>query len=158
MGGTNLYGSHLPVLQAIARWRPIYRVVEFGMGDTSTGTFLNKEVYGNLQNLLCFEVNAEYAKLTEPARQAVVTCSEEYAAHIVQKLGPFDLAFVDGASAEWRAPTAIACRGVAALVVMHDAERYGKTAAVHFQHAYWYKDKSPHTVVFSDKPLGGLKA
>ena len=56
----NPFATHIPILLALPRLTRIRRVVEFGAGHFSTGIFLNREAYPDLESLVSLENDREW--------------------------------------------------------------------------------------------------
>lgn len=149
------FQSHLPVLEAIPRWRRIHTVVELGGGTASTSTFRNKAVYADLMHLVSYETDPKWADYLE--REAgdahdVVRC--EWMSDAVRELRDGhhgDLLFVD---CNPEGARNMALRELADnfdLVVLHDAERndYCEAQAV-YKHRFVYDKMKPYTAVLSN--------
>src|SRR5690349_2182595 len=57
----NAYATHLPVLIGLGAIRPLRRVLEFGCGDYSTRTFLQRSVFPDLEALQSVENDPAWA-------------------------------------------------------------------------------------------------
>src|SRR5579859_3848467 len=56
------YTTHLPALLALRFLRPIRRVLELGAGEHSTLAFLDRECFPELETLLSFEQDPQWAE------------------------------------------------------------------------------------------------
>ncbi|HEX8098458.1 MAG TPA: class I SAM-dependent methyltransferase [Pyrinomonadaceae bacterium] len=154
----NPYATHLPVLVGLARLLDVRSVAEFGCGDYSTLTFLDRAAFSNLERLSSFENDPEWMgrlviatrgdsrvelKLVEGPMSAAATRAD---------LDGYDLIFVDDSvKADERAATigevARKCRG-GSVVVIHDFEVADyRRAARAFAGQFTFVALNPHTGV-----------
>jgi hypothetical protein len=104
------YGSHIPCLHSIAKAFEIKTVVEYGCGVWSTGTFLTKDVFTDLQELTSYEsdygwLNKIIAERSDDPRVSFTLCP---LAKMTEHLhSDVDLVFIDaGADDEDPIPNA----------------------------------------------------
>ena len=65
----NDYATHVPILIGLARMREIRNVLEFGCGNYSTLTFLNRTAFPHLAELHSIENDSEWSDtMREAAR------------------------------------------------------------------------------------------
>jgi len=120
------FGSHIGVLMGIPKFvtTPIETVVEFGCGFYSTMTFLSS--YPNLKTLFSLESNPVWlAQMQQTAWDTRVQFKQDTEADLARfATGLYcDLAFIDGATAEYRIISFLAIAKTAKLIVVHDAEQ-----------------------------------
>lgn len=143
------YGSHVPVLKAIAPG--IERVVEFGGGKYSTPTFLE---FPDLKKLVTVETNPVWARAiaTDDPRHSVIT-ERPYAL-------TYDLILVDDADTmHGRIATLryVSESKPLSLVVIHDYEHEQYREAACFDHVAVSDSRTPWTAVAWNEgsPHGG---
>src|ERR1700752_5425053 len=100
----NDYATHVPVLIGLSKIGPIKSVLELGSGKYSTLTFLNREVFPDLEVLDSFETDPDWA---ERVRE-LVKLDKRATMHVVDgpmveavgriDLDVYDLVFVDDSS------------------------------------------------------------
>jgi hypothetical protein len=152
----NDYATHVPVLIGLAAMRRIERVLEFGCGNYSTKTFLNRTAFPDLRELQSVENDRAWAE----TMHAAVKNDDRFKLQLVSgavsevvpsfKLETFDLVLVDdSSSAEQRAAT---IRALYALhpsnpwLLIHDYEVPDyQRAASGFKHRFAFKSYNPHT-------------
>jgi predicted O-methyltransferase YrrM len=125
------YASHLPVLRAIGARVPVRSVLEFGCGPHSTLTFLNRVIFPEVERVLSYEADSDWAYTVRQAawddarlHLQVLRASVEDTIR-QQDLDGYDLIFIDDQKrVEARARTirAVASRQPKGLVVVHDFE------------------------------------
>lgn len=152
----NPYATHLPVLLGLARLYPVRRVLELGCGFNSTLTFLNRAAFGNLQSLVSYENDPQWARqvAARAGNDSRLTLHQVAGPiHTVVRgldLGDYDLVLVDDATeAAQRAATIRAVAGrcpAACLVAIHDfeVEAY-QSAARAFRRSFCFTAFNPHT-------------
>ena len=157
----NAYATHLPVLIGLGAIRPLRRVLEFGCGDYSTRTFLQRSVFPNLEELQSVENDPVWGEtmrevIKHDARSTVTVVSGAMC-DVVRKfdLEAFDLILVDdSANAEDRAATIRALSSLHPLnpwLVIHDyeVEEY-RTASSGFKQRFAFKAYNPYTGLISN--------
>ena len=163
----NPYATHLPVLIAAARIRPVRRILEFGCGDYSTSTFLNRDFYPDVERLDAYENDAIWGKKVADANrtdtrlnlQLIDTAVAEAAAR--SRLDDYDLIMVDDSTTE---PERIATiqqvakgQPSTALVVVHDFElKSYRDAGNVFRRRFRFTGLSPNTGVLCNDPAVDL--
>jgi hypothetical protein len=154
----NPYATHLPVLLALARLLDVKRVLEFGCGDFSTGTFLDRRAFPKLERLESYENDAEWAKRVRDAAQddprldLRVTRGAIADAAKAAAIEDFDLILVDDSI---EAPLRIATlttvaqrRPMRAAVVVHDFELpFYREPTGAFRHRFRFTPLNPNTGV-----------
>jgi Methyltransferase domain len=152
----NDYATHIPVLMGLARLRDVKSVLEFGCGDYSTLTFLNRPAFPNLVRLQSVENDAAWAEST----YAKATSDERWTLQLVQAdtaeavsdldLEAFDLILIDDSKTS--AERAATIRAVAnkrpqhAWIAIHDfeVEEY-RQAAAGFTNVHRFRGYNPET-------------
>lgn len=114
--------THIPILIAVGLKYPIKTVLELGTGYYSTPTFLNREVFPDLEELISYEDDPKW-------RYIAMETYKDVRMHLVEELPspthPYDLIFVDNSqSGVTRAQTIrrVAEEATTSLCVIHDAE------------------------------------
>lgn len=141
------YGTHAPVLEALARTFTIRSVLEFGAGIYSTPLFLS-DAYPDLERLVTVETDPSWANhaWNDPRHDVRLYQSELQTFDDIGKEW-FDLAFVDGEMRS-RARTAKLIEANASMVVLHDAEeRYYRTGLFGYLHVSLFDGVVPWTAV-----------
>ena len=167
----NDYATHIPILVGIAQRFKIRRVLELGCGAFSTSTFLNREIFADLDRLDSYETDRLWLDKTATAFQADdrfrprLTSGAMASGLRDAKLEIFDLIFVDdSSSADERKET---IRQLAnqpqpgQLIVIHDFEIGDyRDAASSFEHRQIFRAFTPQTGVVwngSPQPVAVLK-
>lgn len=154
---TEPYGTHVPVLLALTRLRPIRSVLELGGGNFSTPLFLDRRSFRDLEQLVVVESDAEWLsvvqKHTAGDSRATVTLVPSAASAISDlDIRSFDLIFIDDSAAmDDRARTIreVARRRPTALVAIHDFEVISyRSAARGLGRPFVARDVTPQTGVF----------
>jgi predicted O-methyltransferase YrrM len=128
----NPYATHIPVLVGLSRLMKIKHLLELGCGKYSTLTFLQRDVYQDLETLVSFENEPTWKEKIA----SLVGDDPRFASKLVggaisnavteTDLQGFDLIFIDdSASGEERARTirkVIGKIGQAQIAVIHDYE------------------------------------
>ncbi len=161
----NPYATHLPILVAIARLQQIRRVLEFGCGEYSTISFLNRSVFPNLVELYSFENNREWADkirvLTSGDNRVNLIYSDRSMHLIASEVAHMDVDLIlidDSFCASDRVKTidevARRCNH-ASIVAIHDFEVYEyRRAAKSFLHNFSFTGFKPHTgIAWNDRKL-----
>ena len=147
----NPYHTHLRVLSLIPKKIMVRTILEFGSGY-STGIFLNKSVYPDLENIITFEPNKPwFDRIPTDFRLRGYLCSEDEALTVSDGKN-VDLAFVDGESPSMRVPTVLHVKKLAKITVLHDSDNFMYSSVFkEFKYVLTDSTKSPNTSVFSDK-------
>jgi predicted O-methyltransferase YrrM len=165
----NDYATHVPVLIGLAAMRRVERVLEFGCGNYSTRTFLNRDAFPDLKELQSVENDRTWAEQMRSAvcddARCVVSFVDGAISEAVKRfdLESFDLILIDDSkNAAERAATirAVFDAGIERpWVVVHDYEVFDyQNAAAAFKHRRTFKAYNPHTgVVFNSTPQNDLK-
>lgn len=140
------YGSHLPILVALARRREIRHVIEYGGGSYSTAAFLRLRLFPHLIDLTTYEDNPVWAEkllklrgdrrwvLVPVERGTMFRHADDVADLVLVDNDPYEERVALLRSLYVRRPT---------LVVLHDVESYYYDEAV----ALW-----PHVARYSPMP------
>jgi hypothetical protein len=145
-------GTHIPVLISIGRLFPeIKRVMEYGSGECSTLTFLNRDIFPNLESLVSTENQAEWAEDTrrrvgDDPRWTLILDDE------TDPINDVDLIFVDSLTGESRVRTLnkILAMGFQGIIVCHDSqEPYYNAALPKFPYRYNFPQFWPNTAIVS---------
>jgi hypothetical protein len=151
----NPFPTHLPVLLALARWLPVRQVLEFGCGDFSTMTFLNRRLFPSVERVVSVENDPVWAekilaKAAGDPRLDLRVISGPVAASVgTIELDEFDLIFVDDSVVEVERARTIAAVAAAKsarpVVAIHDFEdvRYQR-AAREFRNCFRVTGISPN--------------
>lgn len=148
MPSHNEYGTHLPVLKALAGYG-CERVLELGGGWWSTEEFLE---WPGLTQLVTVETDPKWAKRVsgnDPRHRVVLV--GDVAEYVAIRSLDFDLIFVDDSDSEKKREETIrtlASKRPAGVVVIHDLEqpKYRKAAAA-FDHMAIFDVLTPWTGV-----------
>ena len=155
------YGTHLPVLRALAKALPIRRVMEFGSGYYSTREFLNRAAFPLLEVLVSVETDARWI---EQMRRAIhdprwLCLRTAPVAALVPGMDDYDLILVDdgvvdvddgeqGHSSQRVATIrALANAQPMAVIAIHDYERTAYQRAGAFEYMHIYAEQTPWTAV-----------
>jgi hypothetical protein len=152
----NPYQTHIPILFAVARWRPLASVLEFGCGDISTRAFLDRRYFQRLQRLESYENDAAWVERlrrqigTEPRLNLHFVDGAIASSVDAIDLEQFDLIFIDDSmTGEERSATiqAVAVkRPRRAVVVIHDFEFLPyRIASRTFRHRFRFTGLNPNT-------------
>ena len=152
----NPYLTHIPILLAVARWRPLAAVLEFGCGDISTRALLDLRFFPALQRLESYENDAAWAERlrssigTEPRLNLHLVDGAIASSVNAIDLEQFDLIFIDDSmTGEERSATirAVAAkRPRRAVVAVHDFEWLPyRVASRCFRHRYRFAGLNPNT-------------
>ena len=121
------HGNHIPILRAIEKIKTIKRVVEFGCGEYSTKTFLDRKHFPALKLLASYETDITwYSKIGskfEDQRFVLHFIPDSLSALPRLPDNSFDLMFVDGLH-EHRQYIVENLSNVAPLCVLHDSDCY----------------------------------
>ena len=166
----NDYATHVPVLIGLAALRRVERVLEFGCGNYSTKTFLNRAAFPDLRELQSVENDGAWAE----ALRGVVGHDERCVPNVVDgaisdavgrfDLESFDLVLIDDSkNASERAATirAVFKAGIKRpWIVVHDYEVFDyQNAAAGFKHRFTFRGYNPHTgLVLNSTPQHDFKA
>lgn len=161
----NAHATHVPVLVGLARLLNVERVVEYGCGEYSTLTFLNRSAFPGLVKLLSLENDAEWfarmagrVSVDPRAEMRSVDGPMSLAASGVE-IGGYDLVFLDDSNTV--AERAATIREVTAkpadatVVVIHDYEMAEYQRAVSgFTNRYGFDCLNPNTgVLWNNAPV-----
>lgn len=154
---TKDYATHLPILVGLAHAFTIENALELGCGDFSTLTFLKKDVFQHLRQLISCENDHLWLerisnKVDDPRFTTRLVTSSIATAVARIDLEDFDLVFVDDSScAEERQQTLRQIQQKQPkrpLVVIHDFEvNEYRLATESFQHRHIFKTFTPQTGV-----------
>lgn len=151
----NPYATHMPVLAGLARLFPIRRVIEFGSGEYSTLTFLNRATFPDLEALYSYENDPEWAQriasqIKGDARATLTVVEGAMHEHVptIEDWGT-DLIFIDDSlTATDRAATirAVAAHAQpASLIAIHDFEVLDyRQAAQAWPRRFVFSGYTPH--------------
>lgn len=160
----NDYATHIPVLIGLARLRDIRSVLEFGCGDYSTLTFLNRAVFPNLVRVQSVEndfawAESTYEKAKSDGRWALKVVQGDTAAAVSGlDLEAFDLILIDDSKTSVERAATI--RAVAnkrpqhAWIAIHDFEvdEYRQAAAA-FTNVHRFRAYNPETGLVCNQPV-----
>lgn len=152
-------GTHVPVLKSIGSLFPeIKSVMEFGSGDFSTLTFLNRDVFPNLESLVTTESQKRWADIMksriEDSRWTLIPDDE------ADPIADVDIIFVDSLTGDSRVRTLnkILAMGFQGIVVCHDSqEPYYRETLPKFPYRYNFPQYIPHTAVLSIRHIPKLE-
>ena len=155
----NDYATHIPILIGLSRLRKIRHVLEFGCGNYSTLTFLNRTAFPHLERLHSVENDDTWAAtIREAAKDDRWTLQlvKGEIADSVPDLESFDLILIDDSKTS--AQRAATIRAVARKqpqhpwIVIHDfeVEEY-REAASGFKHRYRFRSYNPETGVVANQ-------
>lgn len=157
------YGSHRPVLAAVARKMEIRSVLEFGAGRYSTPFFLDRKVFPHLERMVSFENNQQWAAdVRHNCKDDRLTVQHCELSDMPVSGGPADLVFIDcdvsaGDRHDYSARVKLIERyqtdQTAKVVVVHDANFASINPAV-MSSTYPFKAiyrpaSGPHTALLS---------
>jgi hypothetical protein len=157
----NAYATHIPVLIGLAAIRRIERVLEFGCGNYSTHTFLQRSVFTDLKALQSVENDLAWAEKIsatvkdDPRCDVTVVSGQMCDAVPTFDLEGFDLILVDDSTnAENRAATIRRLAGLRPMhpwIAIHDyeVEEY-RRASIGFKQRFAFKAYNPHTGLVSN--------
>lgn len=166
----NDYATHVPVLIGLAALRRVERVLEFGCGNYSTKTFLNRAAFPDLRELQSIENDGAWAEQLRDAVGRDERCVMNVVSGAISDavgrfdLESFDLVLIDDSQhAIERAATIRAALAVGTKrtwIVIHDYEVFDyQNAAAGFKHRLTFKAYNPHTgLVFNSTPQHDFKA
>lgn len=157
----NDYATHIPILIGLARLREIRNVLEFGCGNYSTLTFLNRSAFPHLERLHSVENDDSWAatirESTKDDRWTLELVNGEIADSVVDlELESFDLILIDDSKVS--AQRAATIGSVARKqpqhpwIVIHDfeVEEY-RAAASAFKHRRRFRAYNPETGVVANR-------
>jgi hypothetical protein len=164
----NDYATHIPILIGLASIREIRNVLEFGCGQYSTLTFLNRSTFPQLKKLQSIENDVVWA---EAIRQA--TADERWTLKLIKgeiassvsdlDLEQFDLILIDDSKTSAQRSATI--RAVSRKqpqrpwILIHDYEvNEYRMAAKDFRYRYAFKTYNPETGLVSNKPIPEAKS
>jgi hypothetical protein len=160
------YLTHLPVLVAMSRSRPILRVLELGSGLYSTLTFLDREYFPDLNHIDSLENYKEWAdKIVMESGQddrLKMHAVDQPLADVLDQfnLDAYDLIFVDDAlTREERARTIskiASAKPTRPVIIIHDYDMpVYRRAAGSFRSTYRFTALYPNTGVASNSSVLG---
>lgn len=159
------WGSHMPALKSIADAYDIRTVVEFGAGEFSTKTFLDRSVFPNLERLLSYEHDDEWIERLKSEisdeRWSIQYCHVESMPDAAPMAPQADLVFIDcgrpnkhGTDYMIRGKLLTWFEGSESIVVMHDTETSPLTefaTSANYAHKQNYiAPLGPNTGIFSN--------
>lgn len=158
----NDYATHIPILIGLARLREIRSILEFGCGNYSTLTFLNRSAFPHLERLHSIENDDSWATTMQEAAQddqrwALDLVNGEVAESVANlHLEDFDLILIDDSKTS--AQRAATIRAIAAKqpqhpwIVIHDFEvqEYRDAASV-FKNRHRFRAYNPETGVVGNQ-------
>ena len=144
-------GTHIPVLMSIAKLFSIKTVMEYGSGDCSTLTFLNRDIFPNLEHLVSTESQAHWAeemsqRIGDDSRWMLIPDDE------TDPIADVDLIFVDSLTGESRVRTLnkILAMNFQGIIVCHDSqEPYYRETFPKFPYRYNFPQHIPNTAILS---------
>jgi predicted O-methyltransferase YrrM len=152
--------THVPVLTAIPRLRPVRRVLELGSGLFSTALFLNRTCFPDLQAIESYENHPHWATtvrdgLGSDPRLRLHLVEEVATAVAGLNLEDFDLILVDDSATgpeRTRTIETVARRAPArAVVVIHDFEYPPyRQASASFRHRFRIAGVNPNVGVLGN--------
>ena len=153
-------GTHVPVLKSIGQLFPeIKTVMEFGSGEFSTLTFLNRVIFPNLERLVSTEAQSEWAENTrtrvgDDPRWTLIPDDE------TELIADVDLIFVDSLTGESRVRTLnkILAMNFQGIIVCHDSqEPYYRETLPKFPYRYNFPQHIPNTAILSIRHIPKLE-
>ena len=153
-------GTHIPVLTSIGKLFPeIKSVMEYGSGECSTLTFLNRNIFPNLERLVSTESQAQWAhemskRVNGDPRWTLILDDETDPAADV------DLIFVDSLTGESRVRTLekMLTTNFQGIVVCHDSqEPYYHVSLPKFPFRYNFPQYIPNTAIVSIRHIPKLE-
>jgi hypothetical protein len=161
----NPYATHVPVLIGLSRLLNVRRVVEYGCGQYSTLTFLNRLAFPRLVELRSLENDAEWFEKmakdvgNDPRAEMIWVNGPMSSVVPSVEMGGCDLVFLDdSANADERAATiqsVAAKRMHSTVVVIHDYETLEyRRAARAFTNRFNFNSLNPNTgVLWNNAPV-----
>lgn len=159
----NDYATHLPILVGLGRSVTVRSVLELGCGKYSTLTFLNRDVFPDLQLLHSYETDPVWAATirasTDTDSRSTLNLVDGLIADSLAhtNLEDYDLIFVDDSeNADDRTKTIrrlVERRPRQPIIVLHDFEVpvYAKMAKS-FRHRYPFRVFNPETGILWEDP------
>ncbi len=158
----NDYATHIPILIGLARAREIRSVLEFGCGQYSTLTFLDRAAFPHLKRLHSIENDDAWAQMIQETakddrRWTLQSVNGEISASVADlDLESFDLVLIDDSKTSAQRVETI--RAIAAKqskhpwIVIHDFEfdEY-RRAASGFKHRHRFRAYNPETGVVGNR-------
>jgi len=160
----NDYATHVPILIGLARMREIRNVLEFGCGNYSTLTFLNRTAFPHLAELHSIENDSEWSDTMREAarndaRWTLQVVDGEVADSVTNlDLERFDLILIDDSkTAAERAATISAVarkQPQRPWIAIHDYEigEY-QQAATGFRRRYKFRVYTPKTGLVANRTI-----
>lgn len=160
----NAYATHIPILIGLARLREIRNVLEFGCGNYSTLTFLNRSAFPQLERLHSVENDDSWASTLQEAaknddRWTLQVVNGEISECVSDlDLESFDLILIDDSQTSVQRAATI--RAVAdkqpqhPWIAIHDfeVEEY-REAASGFKYRQRFRGYNPETGVIANEML-----
>lgn len=160
----NAYATHIPILIGLARLREIRNVLEFGCGNYSTLTFLNRSAFPHLERLHSVENDDSWASTLQEAaknddRWALQVVNGEISECVSDlDLESFDLILIDDSQTSVQRAATI--RAVAhkqpqhPWIAIHDfeIEEY-REAASSFKYRQRFRGYNPETGVIANEMI-----
>lgn len=145
--------THVPVLKHLAKKRIYTKIVEFGCGNYSTATFLDKNIFPDLKELISLETDKKWLRKIKQAMNDTrlrLIYGKDIKLIEISKGWTADLVFVDGHSYKTRVKTCIHAGSIAPIVVLHDSETPGYLEKISpsFTRFEVFDNLTPHTAVF----------
>lgn len=136
------YNTHLPVLYGLGAALSARQVVELGSGIYSTSTFLNREVYPDVDRVLSIEDSPQWARAIHeacPDTRLIITHVPRGPGHLlpyVEDMRTADLLFIDDTGRRQRTETIqfVSELRVPGVVVIHDFRHTEYVAAAAFSY------------------------
>lgn len=116
------WGSHQPALRALARFKKIDSVIEFGAGLYSTHLFLDRDAFPDLTSLVTFEhesVWAEKVRVNDKRHKLIIVPPKDFITDSQDMKA--DFVFVDSAPQSTRKPLLSHALILAPIVGIHDS-------------------------------------
>lgn len=158
----NDYATHIPILIGLARAHEIRSVLEFGCGQYSTLTFLDRAAFPHLKRLHSIENDDAWAQAIQETakddrRWTLQSVNGEISASVADlDLESFDLVLIDDSKTSAQRVETI--RTIAAKqpkhpwIVIHDFEvKEYRDAASGFKHCYRFRAYNPETGVVGNQ-------
>jgi len=155
----NDYATHIPILIGLSRLRKIRRVLEFGCGNYSTLTFLNRTAFPHLERLQSIENDDSWAAtIQEKAKDDRWTLQlvNGEIADSVPNLESFDLILIDDSKTSVQRAKTIGAvarkQPQRPWIVIHDfeVEEY-REAATGFKYRHRFRAYNPETGVVGNQ-------
>ena len=157
-----MISSHIIAAHQIAIRRPIERVGEFGLGEVSTLTFLDRKLFPQLELLVSFENKLQWADEVgnlvagDPRWLLRMAGSWEEMFNLIHGVPPLELVLVDSETISSRISILLNLAKMETqvpFILLHDSERgeYAPVVYNAYKFSYMFKyDYAPWTTVFSN--------